>query len=31
MRAVGKGVLHRNTGARKVSRLHAQLKSLATA
>jgi small subunit ribosomal protein S20 len=31
MRAVGKGVLHRNTGARKVSRLHAQLKKLAAA
>jgi small subunit ribosomal protein S20 len=31
MRAVGKGVLHRNTGARKVSRLHAQMKRLATA
>ena len=31
MRAVGKGVLHRNTGARKVSRLHRQLKKLAAA
>ena len=31
MRAVGKGVLHRNTGARKVSRLHAQLRKLAAA
>ncbi|HEY5070888.1 MAG TPA: 30S ribosomal protein S20 [Caulobacteraceae bacterium] len=31
MRAVGKGVLHRNTGSRKVSRLHAQLKKLAAA
>jgi small subunit ribosomal protein S20 len=31
MRAVGKGVLHRNTGARKVSRLHAQLKKHAVA
>jgi small subunit ribosomal protein S20 len=31
MRAVGKGVLHRNTGSRKVSRLHRQLKKLATA
>ena len=31
MRAVGKGVLHRNTGARKVSRLHAQLRALAIA
>ncbi len=28
MRAVGKGVVHRNTGARKVSRLHRQLKKL---
>jgi len=26
MRAVGKGVVHKNTGARKVSRLAAQLK-----
>jgi small subunit ribosomal protein S20 len=26
MRAVGKGVVHKNTGSRKVSRLHAQLK-----
>ena len=26
MRAVGKGVVHGNTGSRKVSRLHAQLK-----
>ncbi|MEO8813079.1 MAG: 30S ribosomal protein S20 [Caulobacteraceae bacterium] len=31
MRAVGKGVLHRNTGSRKVSRLHRQLKKLAAA
>ncbi len=31
MRAVGKGVMHRNTGARKVSRLHAQLRKLAAA
>jgi small subunit ribosomal protein S20 len=31
MRAVGKGVVHKNTGSRKVSRLHAQLKKLATA
>jgi small subunit ribosomal protein S20 len=31
MRAVGKGVVHKNTGARKVSRLHARLKKLATA
>jgi len=31
MRAVGKGVVHRNTGARKVSRLHRQLKKLALA
>jgi small subunit ribosomal protein S20 len=31
MRAVGKGVLHRNTGSRKVSRLAAQLKKLQAA
>ncbi len=31
MRAVSKGVMHKNTGARKVSRLAAQLKKLATA
>jgi small subunit ribosomal protein S20 len=31
MRAVSKGVLHRNTGSRKVSRLAAQLKKLAVA
>jgi len=31
MRAVGKGVLHKNTGARKVSRLAAQLKKLSVA
>jgi len=31
MRAVGKGVVHKNTGARKVSRLAARLKSLAPA
>ena len=31
MRAVGKGVIHANTGARKVSRLHRQLKKLAAA
>ncbi|GAD58004.1 30S ribosomal protein S20 [Brevundimonas sp. BAL450] len=31
MRAVSKGVFHKNTGARKVSRLHAQLKKLAAA
>ena len=31
MRAVGKGVVHRNTGSRKVSRLHRQLKKLAIA
>ena len=31
MRAVSKGVFHKNTGARKVSRLHAQLRKLATA
>ena len=31
MRAVGRGVLHRNTGSRKVSRLAAQLKKLSAA
>jgi small subunit ribosomal protein S20 len=31
MRAVRKGVVHRNTGARKVSRLAARLRALATA
>ena len=31
MRAVTKGVLHKNTASRKVSRLAAQLKKLATA
>ena len=31
MRAVSKGVVHRNTGSRKVSRLHRQLKKLAAA
>ncbi|HEY0052531.1 MAG TPA: 30S ribosomal protein S20 [Caulobacteraceae bacterium] len=31
MRAVSKGVVHKNTGARKVSRLAAQLKRAATA
>jgi small subunit ribosomal protein S20 len=31
MRAVGKGVVHKNTGARKVSRLAARLRRLATA
>lgn len=31
MRAVSKGVVHKNTGARKVSRLHAQLKKLSAA
>lgn len=31
MRAVGKGVVHKNTAARKVSRLAAQLKKLAVA
>ncbi len=31
MRAVSKGVVHRNTGSRKVSRLAAQLKKLSTA
>ena len=31
MRAVGKGVVHKNTGSRKVSRLAAQLKKMAAA
>ena len=31
MRAVSKGVVHKNTGARKVSRLAAQLKKLSPA
>jgi small subunit ribosomal protein S20 len=31
MRAVGKGVVHKNTGSRKVSRLAAQLKKLQAA
>ena len=31
MRAVSKGVVHKNTGARKVSRLAAQLKKLSVA
>ena len=31
MRAVSKGVVHKNTGARKVSRLEAQLRKMATA
>ncbi len=31
MRAVTKGVLHKNTGSRKVSRLAAQLKKLSAA
>ena len=31
MRAVSRGVLHRNTGSRKVSRLAAQLKKLSAA
>ena len=31
MRAVSKGVVHKNTGSRKVSRLHAQLKKLEAA
>ena len=31
MRAVSKGVVHKNTGARKVSRLAAQLKKIAAA
>ena len=31
MRAVSKGVVHKNTGSRKVSRLNAQLKKLSAA
>jgi small subunit ribosomal protein S20 len=31
MRAVSKGVVHKNTGARKVSRLAARLKKLSAA
>ena len=31
MRAVGKGVVHKNTGSRKVSRLAAQLKKMSVA
>ena len=31
MRAVSKGVVHKNTGSRKVSRLAARLKGMATA
>ena len=31
MRGVSKGVMHRNTGSRKISRLAAQLKKLAVA
>ena len=31
MRAVGKGVIHKNTGSRKVSRLAARLKKLQAA
>ena len=31
MRAVSKGVVHKNTGSRKVGRLHAQLKKMAAA
>ena len=31
MRAVSKGVVHKNTGSRKVSRLAAQLRKLGTA
>ncbi len=31
MRAVSKGVMHKNTGSRKVSRLHAALKKLSVA
>ena len=31
MRGVAKGVVHKNTGSRKVSRLHAQLKKMSAA
>jgi len=31
MRAVSKGVVHKNTGSRKVSRLHARVKKLSVA
>ncbi len=31
MRAVSKGVVHKNTGSRKVSRLHARLRKLSAA
>ena len=31
MRAVGKGVVHKNTGSRKVSRLAAQVKKMSAA
>lgn len=31
MRAVGKGIFHPNTGSRKVSRLHRQLRKLTAA
>ena len=31
MRAVTKGVVHKNTGSRKVGRLHAQLKKMSAA
>ena len=31
MRAVGRGLFHRNTGSRKVSRLHRQLRKLTAA
>ena len=31
MRAVGKGVVHANTGSRKVSRLHRQLRKMTVA
>ena len=31
MRAVSKGVVHKNTGSRKVSRLHRQLKKVGAA
>ena len=31
MRAVGKGVVHKNTGSRKVSRLAAQLRKMSAA
>jgi small subunit ribosomal protein S20 len=31
MRAVSRGVVHKNTGSRKVSRLHARLRKLSAA